>query len=89
MAGASHDGEQGIVRGNDHQDGGIERSIPIEASDPVLIPYFRRSFSALVMRPAQLNGAAADSWNEFSLSGQISYSVDVRQIAALRRPLGP
>ena len=69
--------------------GRIDKSIPIEASDPVLIPYFRRSFSTFTLRPAQLNGAAAESWNEFGLSGQISYSVDVRQIAALRRPLGP
>jgi hypothetical protein len=69
--------------------GHVDRSIPIEASDPVLIPYFRRAMSALVFRPAQANGAPTDSWNEFSLSGQISYSIDIRQIAALRRPLGP
>jgi hypothetical protein len=45
--------------------------------------------SAMILRPAQANGAPVESWNEFSLSGQISYSIDLRQIAALRRPLGP
>jgi hypothetical protein len=69
--------------------GHVDRSIPLEASDPVLIPYFRRSMSAMILRPAQANGAPAESWNELNLVGQISYSVDIRQIAALRRPLGP
>ncbi len=69
--------------------GHVDRSIVLEASDPVLIPYFRKSMSALILRPAQANGAPVESWNEFSLSGQISYSVDIKQIAALRRPLGP
>ncbi|HEY1250603.1 MAG TPA: hypothetical protein VGH97_05400 [Thermoanaerobaculia bacterium] len=68
--------------------GHVDRSIVIEISDPVLIPYFRRSMGSWILRPAQNNGAAADSWNELALSGQISYSVDIRQIAALRRPLG-
>jgi hypothetical protein len=69
--------------------GHVDRSVVLEASDPVLIPYFRRAMSAMILRPAQANGAPVESWNEFSLSGQISYSIDLRQIAALRRPLGP
>jgi hypothetical protein len=69
--------------------GHVDRSIVLEASDPLLIPYFRKSMGSWVLRPAQNNGAPVESWNELALSGQISFSVDIKQIAALRRPLGP
>ncbi|MEP6993903.1 MAG: hypothetical protein ABI968_05225, partial [Acidobacteriota bacterium] len=69
--------------------GRIDRAIPIEASDPVLMPYFRKSMSAWVLRPAQTNNAPVESWNELTLGGQISYSADIKQIAALRRAIGP
>jgi len=47
--------------------GHVDRSVVLEASDPVLIPYFRRAMSAMILRPAQANGAPVESWNEFSL----------------------
>ena len=67
--------------------GHIDRAIPLEISDPALLSYFRKSMSTWVMRPAQNDGAPVDSWNELALSGQISFSTDIKQIAALRRPL--
>ncbi len=67
--------------------GHIDRAIPLEASDPILVPYMRKSMGAWIIRPAQKEGAPVESWNELSLSGQISYSVEIKQIAALRRPL--
>ena len=68
--------------------GKIDRAIPLEVSDPVLLPYFRKAMGTWVLRPSQMGGAPVDSWNELTLGGQISYSVDVKQIVALRRPLG-
>jgi hypothetical protein len=67
--------------------GALEKAIPLEASDPVLIGYLRRAMSSWAFRPAQSNGIPIDSWNELSLSGQISYSVDLKQIASLRKSL--
>jgi hypothetical protein len=67
--------------------GHIDKAAAIEASDPVLIPYFRRSMSGWVLKPAQGSGGAVESWNELTLSGQISYSDEIKQIAALRRPI--
>jgi hypothetical protein len=67
--------------------GALEKAIPIDASDPVLVPYLRRAMSSWAFRPAQANGAPVDSWNELSLSGQVSYSVDLKQIASLRKSL--
>ncbi len=69
--------------------GKIDRAIPLEVSDPGVLSYFRRAMNTWVLRPAQAGGAPVDSWNELTLSGQISYSVDIKQIAALRRPIGP
>jgi hypothetical protein len=68
--------------------GRIDRAIPLEVSDPALIPYFRKAMSSWATRPAQTNGVPVESWNELTLGGQISYSVEIRQISALRRPLG-
>jgi hypothetical protein len=70
------------------KNGHIDRAAALEASDPALIPYFRKSMSAWVLKPAQSNGAAAESWNELALAGQISFSDEIRQITALRRPIG-
>jgi hypothetical protein len=65
----------------------VEKAIPLEASDPILLGYLRRAMSGWTFRPAQANGTAIDSWNELSLSGQISYSVELKQIASLRKSL--
>jgi hypothetical protein len=70
------------------RNGHIDRAAALEASDPVLIPYFRKSMSGWVLKAAQSNGAAVDSWNELTLGGQISFSDEIRQITALRRPIG-
>ncbi len=67
--------------------GALEKAIPLDASDPVLVPYLRRALSGWAFRPAQANGAPVDSWNELSLSGSVSYSVDLKQIASLRKNL--
>lgn len=64
----------------------VEKAIPLEASDPILLAYLRRAMSSWTFRPAQANGSI-DSWNELSLSGQISYSVDLKQIVSLRKSL--
>ena len=69
--------------------GRITRAIPLEISDPVLLPYFRSSMATWTVRPAQTGGAAVDSWNELTLGGQISYSDDIKQIVALKRAIGP
>ena len=69
--------------------GKIARAIPLEVGDPVLLGYFRKAMNAWIVKPAQAGGAPVDSWNELTLSGQISYSDDIKQIAALRRPIGP
>jgi hypothetical protein len=67
--------------------GALEKAIPLEASDPVLVGYLRRAMSSWAFRPAQANGTPIDSWNELSLSGQVAYSVDLKQIASLRKSL--
>ena len=68
--------------------GRIEKAIPLEISDPVLLPYFRQSMNAWVIRPAQSGGTPADSWNELTLGGQVYYSDDIKQIVALKRTIG-
>lgn len=65
----------------------VEKAVPLEASDPVLIGYLRRAMSSWAFRPAQANGAPVDSWNELVLSGQVGYDVELKQIASLRRTL--
>jgi hypothetical protein len=69
--------------------GRIEKAIPIDVSDPVLLPYFRRAMGGWTLRPAQAGGAPVESWNELSLGGQISFDDEIKQIAALRRAIGP
>lgn len=65
----------------------VEKAIPLEVSDPILLPYLRRAFSTWAFRSARAGGAAVDSWNELNLSGQIAYKVELKQIASLRRSL--
>ena len=67
--------------------GVVEKAIPLGASDPILLPYLRRAMSTWAFRPARVNGAPADSWNELDLSGSIGYKVELKQIASLRRSL--
>jgi hypothetical protein len=67
--------------------GVVEKAIPLEASDPILLGYLRRAMSTWTFRPAQVNGAPVDSWNELSLSGHLAYKVELKQIASLRRSL--
>ncbi len=69
--------------------GRIERAIPLEVSDPVLLAYIRKAMSAWVLRPAQFKGVPVESWNELSISGQISFDDEIKQISALRRAIGP
>jgi hypothetical protein len=68
--------------------GHIDRAIPLEVSDPALLSYFRKAMGTWAIRPAMTDGAPVESWNELVLSGQISFSPEIKQIAALRRPLG-
>jgi len=68
--------------------GRVEKAIPLEISDPVLLAYFRQAMNGWILRPASSAGAAVPSWNELTMSGTISYNVDLKQITALRRPIG-
>ena len=67
--------------------GTIQKMIPVQASDPVLFPYMRRTVGTWSMRPARVNGAPVDSWGELSVTGQLSYSIEVKQINSLRKTL--
>lgn len=67
--------------------GRVDRVIPIAASDPILVSYFRKAVSKWTLRPARKGTTAVESWNELTLSGQAQYKVEIRQIAQLRKPL--
>lgn len=67
--------------------GHAERTIVLQASDPVLIAAFRKQIAGWQFRPARVNGQPADSWGELSIAGQIGYSVDVTQVVNLRKSL--
>jgi hypothetical protein len=67
--------------------GSVEKAIPLEATDPILLGYLRHAMSTWTFRPAQARGTPVDSWNELSLSGQVTYKVELKQIASLRRSL--
>jgi hypothetical protein len=70
--------------------GRAERMIPLEVTDPILLPYFKQATAGWAFRPAQKSGAATESWSELVVGGQVEYSVKIKQIAALRRTLpGP
>lgn len=67
--------------------GRADRAIPIQVTDPVLLADVRKQIAGWQFHPARANGQPVDSWNELALSGQIGYSVDVKQIANLRKTL--
>ncbi len=67
--------------------GRIDKVIPIQVSDPILIAYMRKALSSWPLKPARVKGQPADSWNDLAMSGQIGYSVEVKQIANLRKTL--
>jgi hypothetical protein len=67
--------------------GSVEKAIPLEATDPILVGYLRRAMSTWTFRPTQAGGKPVDSWNELSLSGHVTYKVELKQIASLRRSL--
>jgi hypothetical protein len=68
----------------------IDKMIPIQVSDPVLIPYMRKVAPTWQMRPARVKSQPVDSWCELSVTGQLSYSIEVKQINNLRKTLaGP
>ena len=67
--------------------GRIEKVVPIQVSDPVLIAYMRRTAQGWALRPARVKGQPVDSWNELNVSGVLSYSIEVKQINNLRKTL--
>ena len=67
--------------------GRIERAVPIQISDPILIGYMRQQMSAWQLKPARAAGQNADSWNELVLTGQIAYSTEIKQIGNLRKTI--
>ncbi len=67
--------------------GRVEKAIPIAASDPLLIAYFRKVMDSWLFRPARAAGAGAATWNELTVGGQISFSADLKQTASLRQSL--
>jgi hypothetical protein len=67
--------------------GRVEKAIPIQASDPVLIAFFRKNLEGWMFRPARAAGAAVATWNELTLAGQISFDTDLRQTVSLRQSL--
>jgi hypothetical protein len=67
--------------------GRIDRAIPLEASDPGLLPYFRRTMAGWALRPARVAGAPAATWNDLALAGQIRYEPAIKQIQTLRKTL--
>ncbi|HEY7369380.1 MAG TPA: hypothetical protein VIA29_05785 [Thermoanaerobaculia bacterium] len=69
--------------------GRIVRAIPLEASDPGLVPYFRRAIAGWTLKPGRVAGAAASTWNELVLGGQIRYDASIKQIQTLRKTLPP
>jgi len=67
--------------------GHVEKAIPIAASDPLLIAYFRKAMDGWLFRPARSGASPAATWNELTLAGQISYSTDLKSSATLRQSL--
>ncbi len=65
--------------------GRIEKVVPLQVSDPVLIAYMRKMTPGWVLRPARVKGQPVDSWNELAVSGIVSYSIEVKQINNLRK----
>ncbi|HEX7252749.1 MAG TPA: hypothetical protein VF376_07715 [Thermoanaerobaculia bacterium] len=67
--------------------GKIDKVIPIQVSDPVLIGYLRQQLPTWPVRPAHVKGQAADTWNELSMAGTVSYSIEVKQAVSLRKTI--
>jgi hypothetical protein len=67
--------------------GKVDRLVPLQVSDPFLIPYLKRGLSLLVFRPARSGNANVDSWNEVLLTGTIDNSIELKQIVSLRKSL--
>jgi hypothetical protein len=67
--------------------GRLEKAIALQASDPVLLAYFRKAMDAWLFRPARAAGAAAASWNELTLGGQVSFDTELKLTASLRQSL--
>ena len=67
--------------------GRVEKAIPISASDPLLVAYFRKSMEGWLFRPARSGQSPVATWNELTLAGQISYSTDLKSSATLRQSL--
>lgn len=67
--------------------GRVEKAIALEASDPVLLAYFRKAMQTWLFRPARAAGAAVASWNELTLGGQTSFDTDLTLTVALRQSL--
>jgi len=67
--------------------GRIEKVVPLQVSDPVLIAYVRRTAPGWVLRPARLKGQPVDSWNELNVSGLLSYSIEIKQVNNLRKTM--
>jgi hypothetical protein len=67
--------------------GRAEKSIAIQASDPLLIGYFRKAMETWLFRPARAGNAPVATWNELTVAGQIDFSTDLRMTAALRQTL--
>jgi hypothetical protein len=67
--------------------GKIEKVIPIQVSDPVLIAYMRQQLPNWPIRPARVKGQPAETWNDLSISGTVGYSIDVKQAVSLRKTI--
>ncbi|HTO86777.1 MAG TPA: hypothetical protein VMR54_04515 [Thermoanaerobaculia bacterium] len=70
-----------------NQNGRVEKTIPIQASDPVLIAYFRKQMESWAFRPARTGASAVATWNELTLGGQISFDSELKSTASLRQSL--
>lgn len=67
--------------------GKVDRLVPLQVSDPFLIPYLKKGLSLLVFKPARTGNANVDSWNEVLLTGTIDNSIELKQIVSLRKSL--
>jgi hypothetical protein len=67
--------------------GKVDRLVPLQVSDPFLIPYLRKGLALLAFRPARAGNANVDSWNEVLLTGTIDASIELKQIVSLRKSL--
>jgi hypothetical protein len=67
--------------------GHVEKVVPIQVSDPVLIAYFRHELPSWSLHPARVKGQGADSWNEIVMSGTVGYSIEIKQILSLRKTI--